>query len=67
MGSTLGPEPQVSSHVRTRPLTSCETRGRLTSHSVCSLQEGTRAGSATQDSAGLEEIVGGKALPRGRS
>lgn len=46
--SALGPEPQICSHIRIQPLMSCETQSMLTSHSVCPLQEGTRAGSATQ-------------------
>lgn len=48
--SALGPEAQICSHVRIRPLMSCETQGKLTRHSVCSLQEGTRAGCAAQHS-----------------
>lgn len=33
MESALGPEPQICSHIRTQPLTNCETQGILTSPS----------------------------------
>lgn len=63
----MGPESQICSRIRTQLLTSCEMQGGEQAPWGAPLQEETKASPATLDSVGSKEIVGGKALPTGKS